>query len=47
MIVQDAAWVPLWYEGEQYVLVKPHVKGYKVTPMTISKLREVYLEKSP
>ena len=45
MIVQDAAWVPLWYTGEQYVLVKPHVKGYKVTPMIISKLREIYLEK--
>ena len=47
MIVEDAAWVPLWYAGEQYVLVKPNVKGYKVTPMTISKLREVYIEKSP
>ena len=44
MIVQDAAWVPLWYTGEQYVLIKPHVKGYKVTPMIISKLREIYLE---
>ena len=43
IIVNDAAWVPLWYTGEQYVLVKPHVKGYKVTPMVISKLREIYL----
>jgi len=44
IIVEDAAWVPLWFTGEQYVLVKPHVKGYKVTPMIISKLREIYLE---
>ena len=44
MIVQDAAWVPLWYTGEQYVLIKPHVKGYKVTPMIISKLREIHLQ---
>ena len=43
MIVQDAAWVPLWYTGEQYVLIKPHVMGYKVTPMIISKLREIHL----
>ena len=44
MIVEDAAWVPLWYTGEQYVLIKPHVKGYEVTPMIISKLRQIHLE---
>ena len=44
LIVADAAWVPLWYTGERYVLIKPHVKDYRVTPMIIPKLRQVYLE---
>ena len=43
LIVQDAAWVPLWYTGERYALVKPHIKGYKPTPMIIPKLKEIYL----
>ena len=44
LIVQDAPWLPLWFGAERYVLVKPHVKGYKLTPMIIPKLREVYIE---
>ena len=44
MIVEDAAWLPRWFTGEQYVLIKPHVKGYKLTPMIVSKLREVSVE---
>ena len=44
MIVDDAAWVPMWFEGERHVLIKPHIKGFKMTPMIISKLREVYIE---
>ena len=43
MIVNDAAWVPLWFTGEQYALIKPHVKGYKLTPMIVPKMSEVYL----
>lgn len=44
MIVADAAWVPMWFEGESHVLIKPHIKGFKMTPMVIPKLREVYVE---
>ena len=44
MIVQDAAWVPLWYQGERYVLIKPQVQGYELTPMIIPKLRQVFFE---
>ena len=44
MIVNDAAWVPLWYQGERHVLVKPHVEGYRLTPMIVPKLKEVYIE---
>jgi len=44
IIVNDAAWVPLWFAGERHVLIKPYVKGYELTPMTISKMRYVYIE---
>ena len=43
MIVDDAAWVPTWFTGEQYALVKPHVIGYRLTPMIVPKLQEVRL----
>ena len=44
MIVDDAAWVPLWFTGDRYVLIKPHVKGYKMTPMIIPKLKQIHIE---
>ena len=43
LIVEDAAWLPLWYAGERYVLIKPHVKDYRVTPMQIPKLKYIQL----
>ena len=43
LIVEDAAWLPLWYAGERYVLIKPHVKDYHVTPMQIPKLKHIRL----
>ena len=45
LIVKDAAWLPLWYTGERYVLIKDHVKDYRVTPMIIPKLKNVRLTK--
>ena len=41
LIVQDAPLLPLWYTGEQYVLIKGHIEDYRLTPMTIPKLRHV------
>ena len=43
MILDDAPWVPLWYSGERYLLVKPNVHDYLQTPLIIPKLRYVYL----
>jgi oligopeptide transport system substrate-binding protein len=40
-IVDDAPWVPLWYQGERHVLIKPYINDYRLTPMIIPKLREV------
>ena len=45
MIVGDAAWVPLWYTGEQYALVKPPVDGYRLTPMIVPKLKQIKIER--
>ena len=44
VIMNDAAWLPLWFGAERYVLIKPYVKGYKMTPLTLSKLKDVYIE---
>ena len=44
IIIDDAAWVPLWYEGESHVLIKPHIKDYRLLPMTIPKFRYVYFD---
>jgi ABC-type oligopeptide transport system substrate-binding subunit len=43
LVVEDAAWVPLWYDGEQYALVKPYVEGYRITPMVVPRLTQVVL----
>ena len=45
MIVRDAAWVPLWYQGERHVLIKPYVNDYRLTPMIIPKLRQISIVK--
>jgi len=42
MILDDAPWVPLWHEGEGFVLVKPKVRDYRLTPLVIPKLRYVH-----
>ena len=44
MIIDDAAWVPLWYDSERNLLLKPHIKDYRLVPMTIPKLRYVYFD---
>ena len=44
MIVEDAAWLPLWFAGERHILLKSYVKGYEITPMIVPKMRHVYIE---
>ena len=44
MIIDDAAWVPLWYDSERNLLLKPHIKDYRLVPLTIPKLRYVYFD---
>jgi oligopeptide transport system substrate-binding protein len=44
ILVEDAACIPLWF-GKSITLVKPYVKGYKLSPMGIATLNKVYIEK--
>ncbi len=41
----DAPWAPLWHPGDGYLLIKPEVKGYPLSPLVVPKYRFVYLEK--
>ncbi len=43
LILQDAPWIPLWYSGDRFVLVKPYVHDYQLTPLIIPRLRFVYM----
>ena len=43
IIVNEAAWFPLWYPSERHVLIKSHVRGYKLTPMIVPKMSEIYI----
>ena len=45
MIVEDAPWLPLWFSGDQYVLTKPYVEGYRITPIPVPVLQYVSVER--
>ena len=43
-LVEDAACLPLWF-GRSYMLVKPYVKNYQVTPLGFAILNQVSIQK--
>ena len=43
MILDDAPWVPLWFDGESKVLVKPNVHDFLLTPLIIPRYRFIYI----
>ncbi|MFC1901162.1 ABC transporter substrate-binding protein [Chloroflexota bacterium] len=43
ILIEDAACIPLWF-GQNYILVKPYVKGYRLNPMGIAVLNKVSIE---
>ena len=45
MILQDAAWLPLWFDMEGLALIKPWVKNYAFTPIIVPRLKNVYIQK--
>ena len=44
LLVEDVAAIPLWH-GQDYVLVKPHVKDWHLSPQGLPDLRGVRLER--
>jgi len=42
-LVSDAACLPLWF-GQNYVLVRPYVKGYSLNPLGFAMLNRVSIE---
>jgi oligopeptide transport system substrate-binding protein len=44
LIVDDAPCLPLFH-GTNYILVKPYVKGYELSPLGIPDLSKVYIDK--
>ena len=40
ILVEDAACLPRWF-GENYLLVKPYVKGYSLSPLGFANLNRV------
>ena len=43
LVVDDAPCLPLFH-GTNYILVKPYVKGYELSPLGVPDLSKVYLE---
>jgi oligopeptide transport system substrate-binding protein len=43
-LVEDAACLPLWF-SKNYILVKPYVKGYNLSPQGLAMLNSVSIER--
>ena len=44
MIIDDAAWLPLWWGVEGLALVKPQIKGYIFPPLAVPRYQHVWIE---
>jgi len=40
-ILEDAPWIPLWHSAESYILIKPRIKNFKISPLIIPNLRYI------
>ena len=45
LVVDEAPCLPLWY-GSNYILVKPYVKDYELSPLGVPDLSRVYIDKN-
>ncbi len=43
LLVDDAACLPLWF-GQNYILIKPYIKGYNLNPLGFPMLNKVSVE---
>ena len=44
MIIDDAPWLPMWFDQEGLALIKPKVRGFEFTPLIVPKLKNVYIQ---
>ena len=42
-ILDDAPWIPLWFDGDTKLLIKPNVHDFFLPPLIIPRMRYVYL----
>jgi len=45
LVVDEAPCLPLWH-GTNYILAKPYVKGYELSPLGVPDLSKVYIDKT-
>jgi len=45
IVINDAAWLPLWWGVDSKALVKPWVKDYQFSSLTIAKFKDVWIDK--
>ena len=45
IVVSDAAWLPLWWGVDSKALIKPWVQDYTFSSLTVSKFKDVWLDK--
>ena len=45
IVVSEAAWLPLWWGVDSKALVKPWVKGYAFSSLTVAKFKDVWIDK--
>ena len=45
IVVSEAAWLPLWWGVDSKALVKPWVKDYAFSSLTIAKFKDVWIDK--
>ena len=44
MIIDDAPWLPMWFDQEGMALINSRVKGFELTPLIVPKLKNVYIQ---
>ena len=44
MIIDDAPWLPMWFDQEGMALINSRVKGFEFTPLIVPKLKNVYIQ---
>ena len=44
LIIDDAPWLPMWFDQEGMALINSRVKGFEFTPLIVPKLKNVYIQ---